>query len=117
MRRNIPGFHLVAVCALCLLPTLACADLVKCSDAGGAITYMNGPCSENMNPVEIVQGKEAINHPVKTVRSSVMSTRWAGPIVHRSNKPDVESIRSARIALKLMDEERRQRRFQQALSD
>lgn len=117
MRSNILTFHLFAAFLFSLSTTLAHADVVKCSDAEGAITYTNDQCTEDLNIVKIIPENNAASPAAKTVRASATQTRWAAPMPHRNNRPDVVSIRSAKAALKLSDAERRQQHFKLASND
>jgi hypothetical protein len=105
MRRNLIIRHLALTIALGLPPAFARADVVIRCYAGDAVTYTNGPCPDDTHPAEVIPQKEVIVPAVTPITRTIIPTRWAQPIPHRHNKPDVATIRSARVALKLMDQE------------
>lgn len=117
MRRNILTFHFVVACALFPAASFAEVVLVKCSDAGGAITYMTNQCEEDMNQLETIPESAPANIPVQTLRRATTRTCWAEPIVHAQKRPDVALIRAAKMNAELMDVERHKRIFQQASLD
>lgn len=117
MRSNILILHFVVACAVCPVASFAEVVLVKCSDAGGAITYMTNQCDEGMHQLETISESEPENIPVKTIRRANTRTRWAEPVAHARKRPDVELMRSAKMNAELIDAERHKRIFQQASID
>lgn len=117
MRGNILILHFVVACALCPAASFAEVVLVKCSDAGGAITYMTNQCEEDMRQLETIPESGSANIPVTTIRRVNTRTRWAEPVLHAHKRPDVELMRSAKMNAELMDAERHKRIFQQASID
>tara|TARA_R110001599_G_scaffold64023_4_gene179595 strand:- start:283331 stop:283684 length:354 start_codon:yes stop_codon:yes gene_type:complete len=117
MRRNILTLPFVFACALCPAASFAEVVLVKCSDAGGAITYMTNQCEEDMSQLETISESEPAAMTVKTIRRANTRTRWAEPVVYANKRPDVELMRAAKMNAELMDAERHKRIFQQASID
>lgn len=106
MRRNFIIRHLALIFVLGLPPAFAHADVVIRCYAGDAVTYTNGPCPDDTHPAEVTSEKKVIGPAVTPITRTMLPTRWAQPIPHRHNQPDVATIRSARAALKILDKER-----------
>lgn len=117
MRRNILILHFFVACAVC--PTVSFAEvvLVKCSDAGGAITYTTSQCEEDMTQLETIPESEPANIVVTPSGRINTRTRWAEPVLHAHKRTDVELMRSAKKNAELMDAERHKRIFQKASID
>jgi len=106
--------------ALCLLPLLAQAGILKCEGAAGSVTYTNGQCAPNMQVHVIILGagndddgtppdEPAADEPANT--QGLHASAWARPIKVVNHHPDVEVIKAAKRKLQMMDEQRLRRRM------
>jgi hypothetical protein len=106
MRRKF--FRLVVLLAGSFLcASFAYADVLKCREAGGGISYTNGLCMYGAQPERIIaDDTSAPPSPVYSAPQTSISkqTAWAT----RTNatprhRPDVESIRIARLNMLAID--------------
>lgn len=116
MRSDLVIFRLVLASAFCLASTFVHADVMKCIDTAGAITYTDKGCGEDLVSVRLVPEKETFNRPVKPIRPATPKKRIEAT-AYRGLAPDVASIRSARTTLELMDMERRLQQLRVAASN
>lgn len=102
--------------AICVMPLIAKADLIKYTSTGNGAIYVNNGSTaepqayEPLHGVIAIDGDEPVRQP-QSMRQELKPTAWAAPVAHRNNRPDVVSIKAARVTAQLMDEERRQRRL------
>ena len=105
------GAAIIAASAAFFLPS-AQADVLACRGAGGAVTYTNGQCEDSTRVKVVIIGARPVpvgDEQVVT-RRATRGSAWKRPVKVKNRRPDVASIRAAKLALQRMDAERLQRR-------
>jgi hypothetical protein len=110
-RSKLCGAAIIAAGACLLLPS-AQADILACRGTGGSVTYTNGQCEESARVKVLIFGARpvAVDGEQSPVYHTARSTAWTRPIKVKNRRPDVASIRAAKLKLQRMDAERRQQR-------
>lgn len=103
------GAAIIAAGACLFFPT-AQADVLACRGASGTVTYTNGQCDESTRVKVVIIGARPI--PVgdeqAVVHRATRVNTWKRPVKVKNRRPDVASIRAAKLKLQRMDAERRQ---------
>jgi hypothetical protein len=112
MRNQAFAFKFLLAGGLYLAASMSMADIVKCRDATGAISYTDSACSENARLERIVINDSTLSYdrtPASTEPKDLKQTVWATKQFAYRTKPDVESIRVARLNALSMERARFQR--------
>jgi hypothetical protein len=99
MRNKVFAHRFLLASSLCLATSLSVADVLKCRDAAGGISYTDGVCNENTQLERVVINGNTLSQ--KTSKQTV----WANRQFAYRSQPDVESIRIARLKVLSMDRE------------
>jgi hypothetical protein len=107
MRHNISRFA-VLLAGSALFASFASADVLKCREAGGSISYTNGLCMYGAKPERVIIADDTSPTPSPIYAAPQTSipkqTSWASrTIVTPRHRPDVESIRTARLNMLAID--------------
>ncbi|MFC7297620.1 hypothetical protein [Herminiimonas aquatilis] len=106
MAKHLRISKLATALSLMSIATLACADVVRCENNEGDVTYTDSVCGGVQSTQFILQEKPpstvTYQQPSKPV--AVRSRSWTNTnIVPRKGKVDTESVRSARLKMISMD--------------
>lgn len=106
MRHNISRFA-VLLAGGALFASFASADVLKCREAGGGVSYTNGLCMNDAQPQRVIADDTSSPPPVVYAAPQTAipkQTAWATrTIVTPRHRPDVESIRTARLNMLAID--------------
>lgn len=108
MRNKVLARNFLLASSLCLMTSLSVADVLKCRDAAGAISYTDSACNENAQLERVVINGNTLSYggsSSATEQKSSKQTVWATKQFAYRSQPDVESIRVARLKVLAMDRE------------
>ncbi|HTH45227.1 MAG TPA: DUF4124 domain-containing protein [Oxalicibacterium sp.] len=108
---KVCGTAISIVLGACLFSPLAQADVLACRGASGTVTYTNGQCEESTRVKVVIFGARPV--PVgdeQQVHHVKHGTGWTRPLKIKNRRPDVASIRAAKLELQRMDAQRQQRK-------
>lgn len=106
MRSPAFGLRCLLAVALCTAASLSIADVLKCRDATGAISYTDSVCDENTRVEHLViNGNLQSDAAMSATKEQdiLRPTVWASKQFSLRSQPDVESIRIARLKVLSMD--------------
>lgn len=106
MAKHLRISKLATALSLMSIATLACADVVRCENNEGDVTYTDSVCSSVHSTQFILQEKppSTVTYQETSKTVAVRSRSWANTnIVPRTVKVDTESVRSARLKMNSME--------------